>query len=141
MRTIPEIADRVPDVFGWLATRGIEPAGAPFLKFNVIDMERELEIEAGVPVDSAIEGDGTVFAGELPAGRYVTVTHLGHPDELIDVTAALLAWADQRGLAWDAADTPAGRRWGARLEIYHTNPMEEPDLNKWTTELAFRLAQ
>ena len=140
MQTIPEIADRIPDVFGWLGARGVAPAGAPFLKYNVIDMERELEVEAGVPVEEPVAADESVLAGVLPAGRYVTLTHRGHPDQLIDVTAALLAWAEQRGLVWDAVDTEAGQRWGCRLESYHTDPAEESDMNKWETELSFRLA-
>ena len=36
--------------------------------------------------------------------------------------------------------TPAGERWGARLETYLTDPDDEPELSKWHTELAFRLA-
>jgi hypothetical protein len=37
-------------------------------------------------------------------------------------------------------DTENGQEWGCRLEIYKTNPSEEPDMGKWETELAFRLA-
>ena len=74
------------EVFGWLAARGVPPAGAPFFRYNVIDMERTLEVEAGVPVASAVDGDDQVLAAVLPASRYATVTHVGHPDELADVT-------------------------------------------------------
>jgi effector-binding domain-containing protein len=139
-RTIPEIADRLPVVFGWLAARGIEPAGAPFLRYRVIDMDRHLDIEAGVPVDVAIEGDKEVISGILPDGRYATVTHVGPFDRLMDVTAALLDWAAREGLAWDRTVTENGQEWGCRLELYNTNPSEEPDMGKWETELAFRLA-
>jgi hypothetical protein len=31
-------------------------------------------------------------------------------------------------------------RWGSRLEFYLTDPAEEPDMSKWETQLAFRLA-
>jgi effector-binding domain-containing protein len=87
------------------------------------------------------EGDGDVRSGVLPAGRYATVTHLGHPDQLIDATAALLDWAAEQGLQWDMSETDDGQRWGGcRLEVYNTDPAEEPDMNKWETELAFRLA-
>lgn len=140
MHTMNEIADRIPEVVGWLLGRGIKPAGAPFLKYDLIDMERRLEVEAGVPVEGEVAGDETVFAAVLPAGRYVTVRHVGHPDELIDVTAALLAWARERGLTWDMTETADGQRWGSRLEVYHTHPAEQPDPHKWETELAFRLA-
>ncbi|MDI1463684.1 GyrI-like domain-containing protein [Catellatospora sp. KI3] len=140
MQSIPEIADRIPEIIGWLLGRGIAPAGAPFLKYNVIDMERSLEVEAGVPVGAEITGEGEIFGAVLPAGRYVTVTHLGHPDGLEAVTGAVLGWAEQQGLRWDTVDTADGERWTARLELYHTNPMEQPDMAKWETELAFRLA-
>lgn len=140
MQRIPEIADRMPEVFQWLAARGIEPAGAPFFKYNVIDMERELEIEVGVPVADVLEGDDVVRPGVLPAGRYASVTHVGHPQQLIDATAALLQWAAQQGLSWDVTRTDRGERWGCRLELYKSDPAVEPDMNKWETELAFRLA-
>jgi effector-binding domain-containing protein len=140
MQTFSAIADRLPEVFSWLGAHGLAPAGAPFFKYNVIDMERQLLVEAGVPVASITEGDGEVFSGVLPAGRYATVTHIGRPDELIDVVAALLNWAAEHGLRWDVAETPAGQKWGCRLEQLKTDPREEPDPAKWETELAFRLA-
>jgi effector-binding domain-containing protein len=140
MTAINTIADRLPDVFGWLAARGIAPAGAPFFKYNVIDMAHELEIEVGVPVAEPVAAEEPVLAGVLPAGAYATAVHIGHPKELYDATTALLAWAEGQGLRFDVVDTEAGERWGCRLEIYHTDPAEEPDMDKWTTELAFRLA-
>jgi effector-binding domain-containing protein len=140
MQRIPEIADRLPEVFQWLAARGVEPAGAPFFKYNVIDMQRELEIEVGVPVTDMLEGDDVVRPGVLPAGRYASVTHVGHPQQLVDATAELLRWAAQQGLSWDVTRTDRGQRWGCRLELYKSDPAVEPDMNKWETELAFRLA-
>lgn len=135
--TLPPL---IPQVFAWLGERGIPSAGPPFWKYNVIDMARLLEIEVGVPVTAPVDGDDRVLADVLPAGRYVTLRHTGHPDGLIDVVASLQEWAKQEGLAWDRTDTPDGERWAARLEIYETDPAVEPDMNKWTTELAFRLS-
>jgi effector-binding domain-containing protein len=140
MRTIPEIADRVPEVFGWLVARGIPPAGPVLFRYNVIDMARDLQMEVGVPVTNAVEGDAEIVSGVLPAGRYATLTHVGHPSELEGVTAALLGWAVRQGLTWDKSNTPDGERWGCRLEWYKSDPAVEPDMTKWETELAFRLA-
>src|SRR2546430_51623 len=98
MNTIPAIADRFPEVFGFLAAKGIEPAGAPFLKYNVIDMEQQLEMEAGVPVPAGMTGDGEVFAGVLPAGRYPTVHPVGHPEALPRVTPRLIEWGRGQGV-------------------------------------------
>jgi effector-binding domain-containing protein len=143
MHGIPALADRLGEVFDLLAARGIAPAGPPFFRYHLIDMERELELEVGVPVgagDANAAGTGDVRAGTLPAGRYATAIHVGPFDELVGATGDLLAWADREGLRWDRADTPAGERWGSRLEIYHTDPREEPDPARYVTELAFRLA-
>ncbi len=140
MTTIGSVADRIPEIFGWLAVRGIAPAGAPFFRYHVVDMERQLQVEAGVPVASPAEGDGDVRAGTLPAGRFVVMTHTGAPDTLPAATAELLAWADARGLAFDVSRTDAAEKWGCRLESYLTDPAEQPDLSKWQTQLAFRLA-
>jgi len=140
MSGIPAFAVRTGEVFGWLGARGLTPAGPPFLKFNVIDMARELEMENGVPVAAPVNGDDLVVAGVLPAGRYATVTHTGHPSELVEVTGALLDWGAEQGLTWDVSPSEDGDRWGARLEFYLTDPAEEPDMSKWQTQLAFRLA-
>jgi hypothetical protein len=152
MTTIPEVADRLPELFTWLGERGVTPAGAPFFRYREIDMERELVVEAGVPVDSldAIPDLGTdamsadqdsasrPHGGVLPAGRYVVVQHHGHPDDLERATGELLAWAAAQGLVWDADDEQ--RSWGARVESYLTDPADEPDMTEWDHELAFRLA-
>jgi effector-binding domain-containing protein len=128
------------EVFGWLAARGAVATGAPFWKYNVIDMERRLEVEAGAPVAAAMSGDDRVLAGVIPGGTYATVRYTGHPMGLADATAALLTWAAGQGLTWDVRETEDGERWGARLEIYESDPAREPDMDKWVTELAFRLA-
>ena len=114
------------------------PAGQPFCKYNVIDMDRQLEVEAGLPVAAPATGDDQVLAAVLPAGRYATTWHTGHPDGLAGATRTLLDWAAHHGLAWDVTPAPAGERWGCRLEIYHDEPGQ--DMSEWKTELAFKLA-
>ena len=69
-----------------------------------------------------------------------TLRYTGHPAALADAVAYLLKWAAGEGLTWDMTNAEGGERWAARLEIYETDPADEPDMNKWTTQLAFRLA-
>jgi effector-binding domain-containing protein len=140
MQTFDHLTDRFPELYDWLAARGIEPAGQPFLKLNVIDMERELAVEAGVPVAVRAVVDDEVRSGTLPAGRYVTVTHVGQTDELVAATDDLFTWAQQRGLAWDSWDTEAGSAWGCRLVIDKTTAGQQSDPDKRVTELRVRLA-
>ena len=127
-------------VFRWLRQRRIPATGHPFWKYNIIDMDRGLDVEVGVPVAASVDGDEQVVSGVLPAGRYASLRYTGHPNGLLDATAFLLEWAGQQHLTWDLSHGPDGERWGARLEIYETDPATEPDMTKWTTQLAFRLS-
>ena len=142
MAELGGLGARFGEVYAWLGARGLAPAGPPLFRYNVIDMARELEVDVAVPVAAPVDGngDGHVVSGALPAGRYATLTHVGHPAELVGVTKSLLDWAAAQGLTWDMSPGEGGERWGGRVEIYLTDPGEEPDLNKWVTQLAFRLA-
>jgi effector-binding domain-containing protein len=140
MTEFARVADHLPTMFGWLAERGVQITGAPFFRYRVIDMSAELVVEAGIPVAGDVQVDDPTFVDTLPAGRYATVTHIGHPDELMAVTARLLDWGREQGLDWDVTETLEGEVWGCRLEILMTNPVEEPDMHKWETVLLFRLA-
>lgn len=141
MQTIGTILPELhPRVFAWVRERDIQPAGHPFWKYNMIDMDRGLEVEVGVPVEAVAHGEGQVLAGVLPPGRYATVRYTGHPDGLMGATASLLEWAKEQTLTWDVRQDPDGERWTARLEIYESDPAEEPDMSKWVTQLAFRLS-
>lgn len=135
MTTMLDIIDRLPEVFAFLRARGIAPAGAPVFKYDHVDMAGRMDMQVGVPTPGPAEGEGDVRPGVLPAGRYLTVTHVGHPDTLVDATRDLLAWADEHGLEFDRE----GDDWAARLEIYESDPAEQPDMSKWETVLAFKL--
>jgi effector-binding domain-containing protein len=126
-----------PELFGWLAQHGITPAGPPFVRFHVIDMDRELDIEVGAPADAQPGGDGRVGSGVLPAGRYLVLRHTGSYDGLIASNAALQAWAREHGVAFDCQDTPDGSAWVGRVEHYLTDPAAEPDPANWQTDIAY----
>jgi effector-binding domain-containing protein len=140
MADLGSLGARFAEVFAWLGARGVPPAGPPFFRYNMIDMARELEVDAGVPIAAALHGAGEIVAGVLPQGRYATLTYVGHPAGLAEVTGALLGWAAGQDLKWDMTPDDGGERWGSRLEIYLTDPGQEPDMSKWATQLAFRLA-
>lgn len=140
MAEVGSVAHRLPEIFGWLGARDIAPSGPPFFRYHIIEMDRQLLVEAGVPVVSAIDNAEGIRAGTLPAGRFVVMTHIGAPDTLVTATAALLDWAKAEGLAWDVTPTDDGEKWGCRVEFYLTDPAEQPDTSQWRTQLAFRLA-
>lgn len=129
------------ELFGWLASRAIEMTGPPFIRYHVIDMQGELEIEFGVPADVAgdVAGDdgGRIRPGILPAGRYAVLRHVGPYDGLIAGNAALLDWAREHAVALDSWDTSRGTAWRSRVEHYLTNPATEPDPAKWQVDIAY----
>ncbi|MDX2970852.1 GyrI-like domain-containing protein [Kribbella solani] len=135
MDGIGAFAARLGEVVAWLAAREIAPNGAPFIKYDVVDMDAELVLETGFPVDDVHAGEGEIVTGVIPAGQYATLRHHGHPDGLLAANHDLQVWAAEQGLQWDAD----GDRWAARLEIYYSDPFEVPDLNEWETDLQFKL--
>ncbi|MBZ0298891.1 MAG: GyrI-like domain-containing protein [Anaerolineae bacterium] len=131
------IPQSIGEVFAWLGQRGVEPAGPPLVRYYVIDMEAELDIEMGVRVVHAVSGDGRVQPGVIPAGRYATLIHTGPYDGLMAATANLLTWAQANDITWQISKAGQDEVWGARIEFYPTDPQAEPDPQKWETELAF----
>ena len=131
------VDEAFPELFGWLADRGVQPAGPPFIRYHVIDMPAELDVEFGVPVGAAAQGDDRVRPGVLPAGRYVTLRHAGPYDGLIASNAALQNWAKARGITFDSRDTDHGEAWHSRVEHYLTDPSAEPDPSKWQVDIAY----
>jgi effector-binding domain-containing protein len=143
--TMQELGKTLPplwgEVYGWLASKCVKPAGAPLWRYLVIDMAAKLEIDVGVPVAASLTSDNRIIADTLLAGRYATLIYTGPYEGLMQATADLLAWADRKGIVWDKwAVGSGGEGWRARIENYLTDPRAEPDSTKWQTELAFRLA-
>jgi effector-binding domain-containing protein len=131
------VDEAFPELFGWLAAQDISAAAPPFIRYLVIDMAAELQIELAVPVAAGISGAGRIQPGVLPAGRYVTLRHTGPYDGLVASNAALQQWARQQGVVFDSWDTRAGSAWRARAEHYLTNPAAEPDPAKWEVDVAY----
>jgi hypothetical protein len=125
------------EVLHSLSRHGIAETGPAFFRYDVIDMEGTMrmsfgaQVAPGTPVPPGLEAD------TLPAGRYITLTHHGHPDELYDVMVMLNLWAPVRGHVWDMEPIPEGDRFAARLEFYHDGSDTPPEA--WTTEVRVRL--
>lgn len=129
------------EVFAFIAENDLKQAGAPFWRYRIINMEGEMHIEAGVPISKATRSAGRIIADSFPAGQYVRATYTGKVKGkgLYFATGALLEWAQQHGVDWDAWDVPEGHAWAARSEFYLTDPETEPDPAKWQTELVFKV--
>ncbi len=137
--------DRLPPLWGevaaWLAGKGQQPAGAPFIRYLSTDMAKKLDIEVGFPAPVVLPADGRVHTGVIPPGRYAVTEYHGPYDGLVAATAAFLGWAKNNNVTWQKADRDGAEWWEARYEHYLTDPAQEKDPAKWITELAFLAAE
>jgi hypothetical protein len=117
----------------WLKEHNITPAGPPFLRYHTIDMDGEMDIAYGVPVEKVVPDDGRVTADVLPAGRYASVVYVGHG---LTGNKALIGFGRDNNLAWDRWDDEKGDAFHARCETYLTDPKMEPRKTKWEIEVA-----
>ncbi|MEQ8762572.1 MAG: GyrI-like domain-containing protein [Planctomycetota bacterium] len=124
---VEEISDALADIFGKVFGHAVSSGkigGAPFCILH--DMkEGRMDIEAGVPLNSPIEGLADIKASKLPAGKVLVTWHVGPYHELGKAHQALEAWMKQHDL--ESAAPP----W----EVYWTDPGQEPDPSKWRTEV------
>ncbi len=88
-------------------------AGEPFGRYEAFG--ERISAEAGFPFAGTVQPTGRVYVTSLPAGRAVTMRHVGPYEQLGE------AWG--RGQAWIGAEglTVAGPPW----ECYLTGP-EDP---------------
>jgi effector-binding domain-containing protein len=124
----------------WLKSQGLKPSGPPFVRYHVINMEDKLDIEMGWPTATKLAGNGRVQGGVLPAGKYASVLYMGDYSGLMEANRVLVDWAKDNNIAWDRWDAPNGDAFRSRYESYITDPGDEPDPNKWQTEVAIKLA-
>jgi hypothetical protein len=58
-------------------------------------------------------------------------------DGLIDIELGAPA---AHGLVWDRWDDPHADAFMSRVEFFLTDPVNEPDMEKWETEVVIKLA-
>jgi effector-binding domain-containing protein len=128
------------EIMQWMQQQGAAPAGAPFMRYHIIDMSKKLDIELGWTVAQSLPGNERITAGVIPAGRYASLIYTGI-DNGIEGNRVLIEWAKDNGIAWDRWDDPKGDGFRSRIETFLTDPADEPDMAKWETEVAIKLAE
>jgi effector-binding domain-containing protein len=121
----------------WVKQNKVELAAAPFLRFHVINMEGEMDIEVGFPVATPLPGDERVKPAVIPAGRYASLIYTGSG---YSSNKALLEWVKANNLVLDRWEDPKGDAFRSRYESYLTDPKIEPRKTKWEIEVAMKLA-
>lgn len=140
---VPAAVDSAfPQLVSHVSERGIEPASAPIIRILEVDPSGEpLVLDVGIPTASGEVGNVPVRAYSLPAGRYLTLLHVGpyrsetEPD-LSTTRAELERWAGEHGIAC-SLESDRGRTLAAAVDHLLISPPTEPDYSKWETELAY----
>ena len=112
-----------------VSQQGIEKDGSLFARYH--SFGETIDLEAGVPVKSAIQREGDVRPSDLPSGPAAIAVHAGPYETLSQTYEAIQGWLEATGR------TASGAPW----EIYLTDPSMEPDPAKWLTEVIFPLAR
>lgn len=135
-----KVTTLVGEVLGWISAHGLELAGPPFFRYWTIgDHARPFSLAVGAPLDRAVPCEGSVVSGQIPAGKYATAIHRGHPDRLTSTLEALDQWLTREGIRPRHEVIDGEMNWSGRFEFYRTDPATEPDLERWEIEVAYLL--
>ena len=136
MNEIPAVLPAlIPKVYAWLNDRSIPAAGAPFFRYLAMNEKHELDVEVGVPVEQATQGDGEINAGFFTEGSYGVMTYTGDYKFMREAHMKLDAWLKQHGWREHFQVTSTHPKLGARTEFYINDPKVETDPAKWITEI------
>lgn len=116
-----------PQLYMYIIRKGGTPQGHPYSVTYNWDPEGMLLMEAGIPLTEAIEGQDNMKATETPSGKVLKAVHWGPYDQVAKVYNALEQYMSVLKIE------PAGAPW----EVYVTDPMQEPDPEKWETIVYF----
>lgn len=111
--------------------------GPLFMRLHVVDMAGDMDIEVGAFAAVAPLPVGRIRRGELPAGRYATLTYVDHA---IRANRYLFEWTDSASLTLDRRATPAGDAFACRYEAILSDERKEKRKTRWHVQLNFKLA-
>lgn len=120
----------------WFKAHDIEQGTPPFLRYHVIDMKGEMDIEYGIPIKTLHAGDDRVRTDVMPAGRYASLIYSGSG---LQGNKALLGWVYDNKLPVDSWKNDKGDVFACRFEAFLTDPKIEHRKTRWDIEVAVKL--
>jgi effector-binding domain-containing protein/uncharacterized protein YndB with AHSA1/START domain len=110
-----------------LKTNNEDIAGFPFAIYRESEIEGNVQLECGLPVSKKLEDTETITYRELPESKVLVASHFGHFNSVETTYKILKEYIAENNI--EVTGTP----W----EMYLTDPMKEPDQNKWETKIYF----
>ncbi|WP_297094941.1 GyrI-like domain-containing protein [uncultured Draconibacterium sp.] len=125
-----EMSEMYSEISRFLAQKEIEMAGMPFALYHLMD-EENIDLECGIPIDADVEGNRTVKVATFPTTTCACLDFYGDYSNLQEGHIALQKWVEAHG--FNLASAP--------MEIYLTDPQQEPDPAKWLTRICYPVEQ
>ena len=128
-RQIPKLfPEFMKKIFGFLNEKGIQPIGAPIAIFYDFRKGKG-EVELGIPISKPVNSEGEIIFGTVPSGKAAYLLYTGHIRKISRAYDAMKNWIEENGFQ-------STNIW---WEVYLTDPNEEPDRDKWQTEICLLL--
>ena len=121
-----EMSEMYSEISKFLAQKEIEMAGMPFSMYHLMD-EEYIDLECGIPIEAANEGNRTVKVAVFPATTCACLDFYGDYSNLQEGHIVMQKWLEAHG--FNLASAP--------MEIYLTDPQQEPDPAKWITRICY----
>ena len=117
------------EILEYAASKGVEQAGAP-CGFYFSWTDTLAKMAAAIPISGEIEGTDKIEFRTISAGKTLKVDHYGEYDATGPAHYAIEDHAAANGLNLTSI----------AIESYVTDPMDEPDTNKWLTQIIYPLS-
>jgi|GEM_PF-2397797 len=130
----------MPKLGAYIGSHHLKPAGAPFIKYDFVNMPSKLRVELGMPLAKPAQPSTGIVVGALPAGRYAEITHFGDYSELVKSNSTLQAWCASHHCKFKMKPGPQWE-FASRFESYETDPSRQPDHSKWQTDVFYLLTK
>ncbi|MDR2038623.1 MAG: GyrI-like domain-containing protein [Bacteroidales bacterium] len=119
--------DLYQKLLAFVAVSGMKITDRPISVYHRIE-DDHIIYEMGIPVEGYAENSsGDILCKTMEATNCVTADHYGSYDTLGDAHNAIMVWLSRFG------KETSGNPW----EIYVTDPLAEPDSNKWLTRIFY----
>lgn len=132
-------AAAIPALFSALDRSGVPADGPLLFRYPRIAMPH-LTVGFAVPVGAGAVLPDDLVESSLPAGHYAHLCHWGPYERLIAATARLLDFISAVGECPDVVRGPDGDYFAGRFEVYPNGPDDEPNPDRWETQLYIKLA-
>ncbi len=123
----PFLATYYPMLYLYATRMNANIIGPPYAIYYNWDPEGMILVEAGIPLDQTIEGEGDLEATMSPGGKVVKASFFGPYEDVGPTHDAIAKFIELMRLEY------AGPPW----EMYITDPMQEPDTAKWETVICY----